>query len=101
MICNMTGTIRRDDARPVAVHGGAAVCRHADDSVVAHECRSVARGELRASFPSRLLATDATGRGGGSLLVFILGVGYYITPALVGGRTGQLISNMIVCHIHR
>ncbi|MDH3230332.1 MAG: ABC transporter permease [Alphaproteobacteria bacterium] len=35
------------------------------------------------------------GIGAGSILVFILAVGYYITPALVGGRTGQLISNFI------
>jgi putative spermidine/putrescine transport system permease protein len=35
------------------------------------------------------------GMGAGALLVFILAVGYYITPALVGGASGQLISNMI------
>lgn len=35
----------------------------------------------------------------GSLLVFILALGYYITPALVGGIKGQLISNMIAYHI--
>ena len=33
------------------------------------------------------------------MLVFILALGYYITPALVGGRTGQLISNMIEFHM--
>ena len=41
------------------------------------------------------------GIGAGSLLVFILSVGYYITPALVGGRTGQLISNMIAYHMQK
>ena len=35
------------------------------------------------------------GIAAGSLLVFILAVGYYITPALVGGADGQLISNLI------
>ena len=35
----------------------------------------------------------------GSLLVFILAVGYYITPALVGGADGQLISNLISFHM--
>ena len=35
------------------------------------------------------------GIAAGSLLVFILAVGYYITPALVGGSEGILISNMI------
>ena len=35
------------------------------------------------------------GIGAGTLLVFILAVGYYITPALVGGAKGTLISNII------
>ena len=39
------------------------------------------------------------GVGAGSLLVFILATGYYITPALVGGRSGQLIANMIAYHM--
>lgn len=41
------------------------------------------------------------GIGAGSLLVFILAIGYYITPALVGGRTGQLISNFIAFHMQK
>lgn len=39
------------------------------------------------------------GIGAGILLVFILAVGYYITPALVGGSSGQLISNLIAYHM--
>ncbi len=39
------------------------------------------------------------GVGAGSLLVFILAIGYYITPALVGGQSGQLISNFIAYHM--
>ena len=39
------------------------------------------------------------GIGAGCLLVFILSIGYYITPALVGGRSGQLISNFIAYHM--
>jgi putative spermidine/putrescine transport system permease protein len=39
------------------------------------------------------------GIGAGALLVFILAVGYYITPALVGGADGQLISNLIAFHM--
>ena len=39
------------------------------------------------------------GIGAGSLLVFILAIGYYITPALVGGQNGQLISNFIAYHM--
>ena len=41
------------------------------------------------------------GIGAGGLLVFILAIGYYITPALVGGSEGQLISNMIAYHMQR
>ena len=40
-----------------------------------------------------------SGIGAGSLLVFILSIGYYITPALVGGQSGLLISNMIAYHM--
>jgi putative spermidine/putrescine transport system permease protein len=39
------------------------------------------------------------GIGAGVLLVFILAIGYYITPALVGGSSGQLISNQIAFHM--
>jgi putative spermidine/putrescine transport system permease protein len=41
------------------------------------------------------------GIGAGGLLVFILAIGYYITPALVGGQDGQLISNMIAYHMQK
>jgi putative spermidine/putrescine transport system permease protein len=39
------------------------------------------------------------GIGAGCILVFILSIGYYITPELVGGRTGIFISNRIAFHI--
>jgi len=39
------------------------------------------------------------GIGAGGLLVFVLSVGYYITPALVGGSSGQMISNQIAFHM--
>ncbi|PMI58581.1 ABC transporter permease, partial [Vibrio splendidus] len=39
------------------------------------------------------------GVGAGALLTFILSIGFYITPALVGGRSGQMISNMIAYHM--
>ncbi|NYT36513.1 ABC transporter permease [Allopusillimonas soli] len=41
------------------------------------------------------------GLSAGSLLVFIISVGYYITPALVGGTDGQMISNIIAFHMQR
>jgi len=39
------------------------------------------------------------GLSAGAVLVFILSIGYYITPALVGGSTGQMISNLIAYHM--
>lgn len=39
------------------------------------------------------------GIGAGSILVFILAIGYYITPEIVGGTKGVFISNRIAYHI--
>jgi putative spermidine/putrescine transport system permease protein len=39
------------------------------------------------------------GLGAGGILVFILAIGYYITPELVGGTSGVFISNRIAFHI--
>lgn len=39
------------------------------------------------------------GIGAGSILVFILAIGYYITPEIVGGTDGVFISNRIAYHI--
>ena len=41
------------------------------------------------------------GIGAGSILVFILAIGYYITPEIVGGTDGVFISNRIAYHISR
>ena len=64
-----------------------------------------AAASLGASFPRAFWRIywpqTLAGVGAGSLLVFILAIGYYITPALVGGRTGQLISNMIAYHMQQ
>lgn len=39
------------------------------------------------------------GIGAGAILTFILAIGYYITPELVGGTQGTFISNRIAYHI--
>jgi putative spermidine/putrescine transport system permease protein len=39
------------------------------------------------------------GIGAGAILVFVLAIGFYITPELVGGTTGTFISNRIAYHI--
>ncbi len=41
------------------------------------------------------------GVGAGAILVFILAIGYYITPALIGGQDGQMISNFIDFHMRK
>jgi len=51
------------------------------------------------AFRSVYFPLTVPGIAAGGLLVFILAVGYYITPALVGGASGQLISNLIAYHM--
>ncbi len=41
------------------------------------------------------------GVGAGVILVFIVAIGYYITPELVGGKDGQLIGNMVAYHMQK
>ncbi len=45
------------------------------------------------------MPNTVAGIGAGAILVFILAIGYYITPALVGGQSGTLISNFIAFHM--
>ena len=40
------------------------------------------------------------GVGAGTMLAFILSVGYYITPALIGGQSGRFITNTIAYHMN-
>ncbi|NYT59390.1 ABC transporter permease [Alcaligenaceae bacterium] len=53
------------------------------------------------AFVRIFLPLTLPGLSAGSLLVFIISVGYYITPALVGGTDGQMISNIIAFHMQR
>jgi putative spermidine/putrescine transport system permease protein len=47
------------------------------------------------------LPMSAPGLSAGAMIVFIIAVGYYIIPALVGGPDGQMISNLIAYHMQR
>ena len=73
------------------------VMRPIDPSYV-RAARSLGANSFTA-FRRVYLPQTIPGIGAGALLVFILAVGYYITPALVGGAEGQLISNLIAFHI--
>lgn len=54
-----------------------------------------------AAFVRIYLPMSLPGLSAGALLVFIISVGYYITPALVGGTDGQMISNIIAFHMQQ
>jgi putative spermidine/putrescine transport system permease protein len=62
--------------------------------------RSLGANPFRA-FRQVYLPLTIPGIGAGGLLVFILAIGYYITPALVGGASGQLIGNFIALHMSK
>jgi len=47
------------------------------------------------------LPQTVPGIGAGVILVFIVAIGYYITPELVGGRDGQMIGNFIARHMQK
>lgn len=51
------------------------------------------------AFVKVYMPNTVPGIGAGAILVFILSIGYYITPALVGGQSGTLISNIIAYHL--
>lgn len=53
------------------------------------------------AFINVYLPNTMPGLSAGALLVFIISVGYYITPALVGGTEGQMISNIIAFHMQQ
>ncbi len=55
---------------------------------------SLGASPLRAFFEV-LLPLSLRGVASGALLVFMSAVGYYITPALIGGPTDQMISSVI------
>lgn len=62
--------------------------------------RSLGANQFTA-FTRVYLPQTKPGVAAGCLLVFILSLGYYITPALVGGESGTLISNIIAYHIQK
>ncbi len=101
MIYNLTGTLiaMTQILLPFMVLPLYAVMRTIDRSqmrAAAALGATFGQGFVRVYWPQTLPGVAA-----GSLLVFILSIGYYITPALVGGRTGQLISNLIAYHMQQ
>ena len=62
--------------------------------------RSLGAGPLRA-FVSVYMPQTLPGVGAGCLLTFILCLGYYITPALVGGPQDQMVSYFVALYTNR
>jgi putative spermidine/putrescine transport system permease protein len=54
----------------------------------------------RIAFLRVYLPQTIPGIGAGLMFVFILALGYYITPALVGGPRDQMLSYMITYHVN-
>ena len=54
----------------------------------------------RLAFLRVYLPQTVPGLAAGTLLVFIMALGYYITPALVGGPSDQMLSSMLVYHMN-
>lgn len=101
MIYNQTGTIiaMTHILLPFTVLPLYSVMRPINPSYV-RAARSLGATSWTA-FRRIYLPQTIPGIGAGALLVFILSVGYYITPALVGGASGQLISNLIAFHMQK
>jgi len=99
MIYNMTGTLiaMTQILLPFMVLPLYSVMKTISPSLM-RAAQSLGANPFRA-FMRVYLPQSAPGIGAGSLLVFIISIGYYITPALVGGSSGQLISNFIAYHM--
>ena len=101
LIYNMTGTIiaMTHILLPFMILPIYSVMRGVSPSYV-RAARSLGATPARAFYKVYWPQT-VPGVGAGSILVFILAIGYYITPALVGGQNGTLISNFIAFHMQK
>ncbi len=101
MIYNMTGTIvaMSQILLPFMILPLFSVMKTIPPSYV-RAARSLGANPVRA-FRQVYLPQTVPGIGAGGILVFILAIGYYITPALVGGSSGMLIGNFIALHMQK
>ncbi|UCD78637.1 MAG: ABC transporter permease [Desulfobacterales bacterium] len=101
MVYNMTGTLvaMTHILMPFMILPLYSVMKTISPSYV-KAARSLGANPFRA-FRQVYLPLTIPGIGAGGLLVFILAIGYYITPALVGGASGQLIGNFIALHMSK
>ena len=84
--------VHLDDAHPAAVHDPAAVQRDEVDPADLQRAAVSLGSHPFAAFWRVYVPQTYPGVGAGALLVFILAIGYYITPALLGGPNDQMVS---------
>ena len=77
----------------------AAVIQRDEDDTESQRRAAVSLVRTRLAFWKVYFPNTVPGIGAGAILVFILAIGYYITPELVGGTEGTFISNRIAYHI--
>jgi putative spermidine/putrescine transport system permease protein len=99
MVYNMTGTLiaMTQILLPFMILPLYSVMKTISPSYV-RAARSLGANPFRA-FRQIYLPQTIPGIGAGGILVFILAIGYYITPALLGGSSGILIGNFIALHM--
>lgn len=67
--------------------------------VLQQSSASLGSGPFR-TFRKVILPLSLPGAAAGGLIVFMISVGFYITPALLGGRRDLMISNVISFNVH-
>ena len=70
------------------------------DPRLQYASRSLGAGGVR-TFLHVTLPLSIPGIGAGALLVFIISLGFFITPALLGGRTQMMLANLIDNQVHQ
>ena len=94
LVFNRTG-VHRHGAHPAAVHDPADLQRDEEHLAELHACGGLAGLSPVRQLLAGVLPQTLAGVGAGSLLVFIIAIGYYITPALLGSPNDQMVSYFV------
>ncbi len=95
------GRADRHDARAAAVHDPRQLRGDARHPAGLSACRGVAGAHPALAFLRVYVPQTMPGIGTGTFLVFVLALGYYITPALLGGAGDEMISQIVALQMDR
>ena len=95
LVHNLTGTVDRHGAHHAAVPRAARLRLHAGDRPRLPQGRGQSRGRAGPRVLAGVLSAVAAGPPGRRLIVFILCLGFYVTPAVLGGGKVIMVSNRI------